>query len=76
MAFTIPRLTPSSFLGNGLCVERIDNPSLAAPSAAGPVNNDPYKRMAWVDAERAVYFNIRAENADKTVPIVLRECHR
>jgi hypothetical protein len=79
MSFAIPALAPRHFSGEGLSLQYIQNAAL--PPAANRIDpNDKgqtdsfFNRVAWADAVLAVSFRIRAENAERTVPIVLREC--
>jgi hypothetical protein len=67
IVFEIPNLSPRAFVGNGLSLQTINNPNLG----------DSLKnRLLWFQTVTEFYFNIRADNAEQTLPIVLRECSR
>ena len=79
MAFLIPDLASKHFLGDGLILDQIDNPSLPPLPDRVDLDNKSqfealYKRINWLDSIGAVSFRIRAQNADRTVPIVLKNC--
>ena len=78
--FDIPNLKPSSFRGDGISLEQIWNPSF-------PVGNgkevDTKNKVAmaklsqnflWLDAVNAFPLKLIADNGERTLPLVFKDC--
>lgn len=84
LAFLIYRISTLDwrhFEGEGLRIVQIANPHLPQlPSKLDPKNkkqvDDFYERVMWADATMSVSFNVRARNASRTIPLVLRDCRK
>lgn len=81
LTYRIMSLDWRHFQGDGLRITQIANPHLAQlPSKLDPKNakqvEDFYKRVMWADATMSVSFSIRARNASRTIPLVLRDCRK
>ena len=66
MVFSLPNLDETAFRGSGLLLWNIDNPNLQGPNYA--------ERLQWIDSVSTFSFEMRAPNAEQTLPIVLRGC--
>lgn len=81
LQFIIPKLQPRHFLGNGFSLKQVANKSLPPlPTKINPDNRKQMdslmKRIAWADAVTAISFTMRSDNAERTLPIILRNCHQ
>lgn len=78
VAFGIPGLEANSFAGDGFSLTGIDNPTLPAipRSATGEptIGTELLDSMDWVGAVMSYAFTIFADNGERTLPVVLREC--
>lgn len=78
-AITIPALQARHFSSQGLRLDNISNPNLAEiPEKVDPSDqaqmHSLYERIRWADAVAAISFRIRANNSERTIPIILRQC--
>jgi hypothetical protein len=74
MLFTMPGLRASMFEGEGLSLNNIWNPVVEA-QAAGKIGTDAFlTKVKWVDAVTAYPISIAANNASRTLPILLDNC--
>ncbi len=77
--FVVPNLSWRNFAGRGLSIDTIDNEVM---HRVMPPNGDPShlaalsKKFAWLDLVNSVSFRIRDEHPEKSIPIVLKDCHR
>jgi hypothetical protein len=77
--FIIPDLNWRNFAGRGLSLDTIDNSVMHRQM---PPSNDPNHlaalgtKFAWLDLVNSVSFRIRAEHPEKSLPIVLKDCHQ
>ena len=72
--FKFRQLRPEFFSGGGLKLSMIWNPTLKAVDEKKPDFDALTEKMQWVDRVDDFAFTIAAENADVTLPLVLRDC--
>jgi hypothetical protein len=71
--FELPGLNATSFSGTGLSLESIKNGNNAVMSTN---TGDLASIFAWIDAISSLSFEIVADNGERTLPLVLRECQK
>ena len=81
MFFELPSLDERAFAGDGMTLFGIQNPTFPHIDPTKTINTNDRaqmdafaKRMQWLDAVMALSFNIKASNANQTLPVVFREC--
>jgi len=71
VVFRVPTLSSEDFVGSGFSLDGIENPTIPRTSSKGETLFD---RMLWQDAVNNYWFSMTAENADRTLPLVLEGC--
>lgn len=75
VVFRVPDLDAKAFSGEGLELEGIENPHLPRLSSSGNSDiADLSANLLWLDSVSAYRFTIAADNGERTLPLVLREC--
>jgi hypothetical protein len=74
VVFKFAQLRPEFFSGSGLKLWMIWNPALKAIDEKKPDFDALTEKMQWVDRVYDFAFTIASENADVTLPLVLRDC--
>lgn len=79
MAFFLPALSAHHLSDPGISLEMIFNSNLPPPTervdVESPAQMDSFlSRVRWADAVTAMAFTLSISNAQKTVPLVFREC--
>jgi hypothetical protein len=79
MTLYIPEMNETSFAGRGFMLEMIYNPHLAAMKSSSKekgsaVSPKFVEMVTWLDAVHKFSFNLVADNGERTLPIVFRDC--
>jgi len=67
--FHLPSLDARSFSGSGLVLKRLTNPQLPGGTDRGLLD-----ALSWGDAESAFLFRIAADNGERALPALFRDC--
>ncbi len=78
IVFHLPSLDERSFSGSGLVLARVINPQF--PSSRGSLggadgaNRGLLDALSWGDAESALLFRIAADNGERALPAIFKDC--